>query len=258
VLAAVAAGLGTAKTGLWAWLGPTSPQSLHWLGVACALAVVAVGVGTEGHWAIAMWSAEATALVWLGARFDRRWFRRAGLVLYLAAALRWLETPPPLEGTFVVFLHAKALAGALLIASLYVGAWRLAHATAGSGADEWLDRAFALIAASVLTVLLVSLEIDSFFAAARVGGGERELTRQLLLSASWASYAGLTVAAGMWYRYPPIRYFAIALFGVTLVKVFLIDVQRLGGIYRVAAFLVVGGILLLASFLYQRARAGDR
>jgi hypothetical protein len=258
VLAAVAAGLGSVKTGLWAWLGETAPQSLHWLGVASALAVVAVGVGLDGHWTVAMWGTEAAALVWLGVRFDRLWFRRAGLALYFVAAWRWLETAPPPEGTFVVFLHAKALAGALLIALLYLGAWRLAGATSSSEADVSLDRAVMLIAASVFTVLLVSLEIDSFFATAPGGGLDRELSRQLLLSASWAAYAGLTVAAGMRYRYPPIRYFAIALFGITLVKVFLIDIQRLAGIYRVTAFLVVGGILLLASFLYQRARTADR
>ena len=41
--------------------------------------------------------------------------------------------------------------------------------------------------------------------------------------------------------------------GVTLVKVFLVDLGTLGGIYRVAGFLVVGLILLIVSFLYQRA-----
>jgi uncharacterized membrane protein len=61
------------------------------------------------------------------------------------------------------------------------------------------------------------------------------------------------VVIGMQRQYAPIRYFAIALFGVTLVKVFLVDLDTLGGIYRVAGFLVVGLILLIVSFLYQRA-----
>ena len=76
-----------------------------------------------------------------------------------------------------------------------------------------------------------------------------------MLSASWAAYAGLLIAVGMRYHYPPVRYFAIALFALTLVKVFLYDVQSLAGIYRVLAFLLVGGILRLVSFLYQRSRS---
>jgi len=78
-----------------------------------------------------------------------------------------------------------------------------------------------------------------------------------MLSASWAAYAGILVAVGMRYHYPPVRYFAIALFALTLLKVFVFDIQSLAGIYRVVAFLVVGGILLLVSFLYQRSRTDD-
>jgi uncharacterized membrane protein len=36
-----------------------------------------------------------------------------------------------------------------------------------------------------------------------------------------------------------------------------VDVQQLEGIYRVIGFLVVGGVLLLASFLYQRSRKSE-
>jgi uncharacterized membrane protein len=50
----------------------------------------------------------------------------------------------------------------------------------------------------------------------------------------------------------PIRYFAMALFGVSLLKIFLIDLATVGGIYRVIGFLVVGVVLVLVSFLYQR------
>jgi uncharacterized membrane protein len=48
---------------------------------------------------------------------------------------------------------------------------------------------------------------------------------------------------------------AIVLFGVTLLKIFLSDFAALGGVYRVIGFLVVGGVLVLVSFLYQRAQA---
>ena len=98
------------------------------------------------------------------------------------------------------------------------------------------------------------MEIDAYWAMRRDSTVDAELARQLMLSASWAVYAGILVAVGMRYHYPPVRYFAIALFALTLLKVFLIDIQSLGGIYRVIAFLVVGGILLLVSFLYQRSR----
>ena len=50
----------------------------------------------------------------------------------------------------------------------------------------------------------------------------------------------------------PLRYFAIALFGLTVVKVFVIDLDTLGGIYRILAFMVVGVVLLFASRLTRQ------
>jgi uncharacterized membrane protein len=91
------------------------------------------------------------------------------------------------------------------------------------------------------------------FWAVRTASPDAYVAREMMLSASWVIYAALLVVIGMRRRYAPIRYFAIVLFGVTLLKVFLVDLGTLAGIYRVAGFLVVGLILLIVSFLYQRA-----
>jgi uncharacterized membrane protein len=93
------------------------------------------------------------------------------------------------------------------------------------------------------------------FWTVRTASPDAYVAREMMLSASWVIYAALLVVVGMQRQYAPIRYFAIVLFGVTLVKVFLVDLETLGGIYRVAGFLVVGVILLIVSFLYQRGSA---
>ena len=80
---------------------------------------------------------------------------------------------------------------------------------------------------------------------------------QLTLSVLWALYAGTLIAVGIRQRYAPIRYMAIALIGLTTTKVFLVDLSGLEGIYRVLGLLAVGAILLIVSFLYQRARAAS-
>ena len=56
--------------------------------------------------------------------------------------------------------------------------------------------------------------------------------------------------------FPPLRYLAMALFGLTVLKVFLVDLSSLGGIYRILGFIGVGLVLLAVSFLYQRGRRG--
>jgi uncharacterized membrane protein len=143
----------------------------------------------------------------------------------------------------------------VIVAGLYVEAWLLAGVRRESGGGATFERAIVLVGASALTVFLVSAEISSYWARPFGGGAEAPFARSLMLSASWAAYAGALIAIGMRRHYAPIRYFAIALFGLTLIKVFVVDFQQLGGLYRVVGFVVVGVILLLVSFLYQRTRS---
>jgi uncharacterized membrane protein len=49
-----------------------------------------------------------------------------------------------------------------------------------------------------------------------------------------------------------VRYGALGLFGLTVVKVFLADLAAVSTVYRVVSFLVLGIVLLGVSALYQK------
>jgi uncharacterized membrane protein len=254
-LAAAAGGLAGIHAAVWLSVRTLTPGALHWLGVAATLTAIAVAVGFDGRWVVAMWAAEAGVLVWAGVRLDAVWFRAAGVVLFGMAAGVWLVWRPDLRIPQIPLLNAHALAAAFTVAMLYAGAWTMRGP--GSG-DEWtwrVQRTILLLGASLLTVALVSFEITAYWRARPESAVDAVLSSQLMLSAWWAAYAALLIAMGMRYAYVPIRYFAIGLFAVTLLKVFTLDVWQLEGVYRVIGFLAVGIILLVASFLYQRARA---
>ena len=51
------------------------------------------------------------------------------------------------------------------------------------------------------------------------------------------------------------RYLALVLFGMTLLKVFFVDLSDLAGLHRIAAFLGLGVLLLVLSYFYQRLAA---
>ena len=51
-----------------------------------------------------------------------------------------------------------------------------------------------------------------------------------------------------------LRYLALCLLGLTVAKLFAVDLLTLDGIYRITGFIVLGLVLLAASFLYNRAR----
>ena len=67
--------------------------------------------------------------------------------------------------------------------------------------------------------------------------------------------AAALVSVGLRRRFPPARYVGMALFALTVAKVFSSDLKLLAGVYRIAGFLGVGAVLVLVSFLYQRVSA---
>ena len=79
--------------------------------------------------------------------------------------------------------------------------------------------------------------------------------QQLSLSAVWLVYSGIMMSLGIWRRHRPLRMAAIALFSVTILKIFLWDLAFLSGLYRIFSFIGLGIILLAVSFAYQRFKS---
>ena len=175
-------------------------------------------------------------------------------VVQLVLLLRGLEpampAPPP---GYVVGFNARGLATAWTCATLLLLA-RMYRA----GADALPRRGSREIAALVLAAALLcwaflSADVNAFWQL-RDPGREGYFARQLTLSMTWAAYALALVALGMWRQYAPVRYLAIGLLGVTVIKVIVVDVASLSAAYRIASAMGLGVLLLVTSYLYQRYR----
>jgi uncharacterized membrane protein len=70
----------------------------------------------------------------------------------------------------------------------------------------------------------------------------------------WAVYAAVLMVIGFWQRIRTLRYLAIALFALLLVKIFVLDTRAIENVYRIAAFLATGVTLVAVSYLYQFLR----
>jgi uncharacterized membrane protein len=251
-LAALGVLLALLNAGVWLMVRRAAPVSaLHWVGVAFTLIAAAVWLQFGGPWAVAIWATEASVIFWIALKTDRPWLRAGAWILFAVAALRWAQRDIQTTTlSYQVLLNARALTGIYLVALLYLAAWMTTR-YAGSSRRRGRERAIVIIAASAVTVIVMSTEIVSFWQL-RGAAPDAYVAREMMLSASWVVYAAVLVVLGMRGRYAPIRYFAIVLFGIALLKVFLVDLETLGGIYRIAGFVVVGLILLVVSFLYQR------
>jgi len=72
------------------------------------------------------------------------------------------------------------------------------------------------------------------------------------VSMFWTLYAFALVMGGIRWRARPLRYLGLGLFSVVVAKVFLVDLDHLASVYRIAAFVALGVVLLLAAVGYLR------
>jgi uncharacterized membrane protein len=150
---------------------------------------------------------------------------------------------------------------ALLVYGLASGARWYSH---GKFVDREESKAMVpvLVAgANLLALVGLSAEALGYYTArinanALTSGplGDLRLAQQLSLSLVWAIYGGAMLTIGIARRSKLLRVMALLLLGLTIFKVFLLDLSSLDRLYRIISFIVLGAILLAVSFLYQRYR----
>ena len=217
-------------------------------GMAWVLLVLAAPIQFAGYRVTLAWSLEAVAIAWIGMRLAQR---RA---VYLAGAV------------FVLVLLRLALVDSVMYASpglyreLVNGRFLVFLVSALSfWAAAWWTRPESLFAVSTYlgghAVLLWGLSLEV------VGWAERSAAPENIgsvistsISVLVAGYAVVLVAAGVIQRSAPTRMLGVALIGLVVLKLYLYDVWLLGLFYRMAAFAILGVLLLLMSYFYSRFR----
>jgi uncharacterized membrane protein len=74
------------------------------------------------------------------------------------------------------------------------------------------------------------------------------------LTIVWAVSSFTMIWMGMKYSYKPLRITALVLFGITLIKLFAFDIRDIAPGGKIIAFILLGVLLLIISFMYQRLK----
>jgi uncharacterized membrane protein len=78
-----------------------------------------------------------------------------------------------------------------------------------------------------------------------------EFLANMYTSIAWAVYGIALMIVGFWKHIKTLRFAALGLFAILLVKVFIMDMSTVKNVYRIAAFLATGITLVAVSYLYQ-------
>jgi uncharacterized membrane protein len=227
--------------------------------------------GTDGIVAVtltaAAWLLQAVVLFWLALRRDAPALRHVGYAVAGSATLAlvtghaardpWSPGSPPLLNTAALIV---ASAIALLIAGGEILArqrsrlarWELrTPEVATAAANLMLLLWWAREAGHLASVVAGAAAVEASRGVAAAGLAVRTLAA-VFTSAAWTLQAVALFALG-WLRSSAfLRWSGLALFGLTVLKFILFDLDRVDAFWRFVSALGIGAALLVVSFLYQR------
>jgi uncharacterized membrane protein len=254
--------------------GTSSPvlAYIH-LAVAVGFVTIAIPIRLDGHWITIGWFVEAAALLWIGDRIssDLLFTSALGALGLGAARLLLIDNFDTTQLLFNQRIFTYSVAVAVLGAVAF-------YASKRGGEANRQVAAIAVVALNLLTLIALSREVADYYnrqiasvhipfsrwsPSLRDEWSRLEIERDFTFSALWMAYGAMLMAVGFMRRSAFVRWQALALIAITIVKVFLYDVSQLDREYRIVSFIVLGVLLLAISFLYQRdwlklsARTGE-
>lgn len=164
--------------------------------------------------------------------------------LFLDSCICWDESWPIYNIRFFLAL------GAIFLAYLYSSVLHRRSAICSAG--EQIVEVALFWTAVALLLALVSAEA---FDACRNKIDDIRISQwaaQMAVTLVWGGYAAAMLAVGFWRKRRPLRLTALGLFCAAALKLVLVDIAGVEQIYRIVAFVVLGLLMIAASYLYHR------
>jgi hypothetical protein len=218
-----------------------------------------------------VWTLYAMCAFLVGAWRNARAWRWGGLVLLALTTPLVLANLSYYDAAWHALVFNRTLAAfAMFVAAL----WLIVRTSVRSGEafeEALVMRPVAIVAANVLAIVALSAQAAGYYeakiaeelsgAGAATGSTDLEgrlqnlaLAKQLSLSVVWGLYASGLLIAGRVRRLLLLRAMGLALLSLTILKVFIWDLSSLDRVYRIISFIMLGAILLVVSYFYQRSQ----
>lgn len=221
--------------------------------------IVTVPLLFSGHWITLFWSVQAVVILWADLRLHNRWLCYGALALLLLAVGKFIfydygEIFTLSLGTmaytsdFAALLFERWSTMAFVLGSCLCSAYMLHTAEPVLGrwqptVTAWLYGAFTTLLFCVLTI-----EVSAYFSE------RAPQARFAATSVLWTLFSLALMLIGFWSQQARLRMVSLGLFGVTVLKVVLADMANVSTPFRIVSFVVLGLMLIGASYLYYRYR----
>jgi len=213
--------------------------------IAVVLLTLAIPIQFVGFRITMLWSLEAAALTWLGARLQESRLQAGAFLLFGAVFIRLLAFDAEiysLRETYSIVANLRFLTFGVAAVSLWIAS-RFARIR------EFQSVSYG--AGHLVLLWALAMEVAGW---ARRTSDPQDVSNveSTGISILMAVYASALVVAGVALRSALNRILGLGLFALVIVKLYLLDVWSLSRGFRITAFLALGGLLLLVSYLYSR------
>ncbi|MGE5056196.1 MAG: DUF2339 domain-containing protein [Acidobacteriota bacterium] len=238
-------------------------EILYYLHLALAIGfiTVAIPIRLDAHWITIGWFIEAGVLLWIANRIHSDFLNAFALGALVLGVTRLLALDN-FHTTQLIF-NLRMATFAVAVAVLGTVAW---FGVKREDETAQTISAIAVVALNFLALIALSREVSDYYLRQMAGFRSTgyqwrgayldyhnlEIARDFTYSALWMAYGAMLMIVGFVRRSAFVRWQALILIAVTIVKVFVYDVSQLDRAYRIVSFIVLGALLLAISFVYQR------
>jgi len=217
------------------------------MGVSLAFVTLTIPIQFVGFRVTIAWAIEGAALAWLSARFRTDSLRLGCWLVFSLALARLLVVDLSTyarSSEYSLVANARFLTFAVSTAALWLAARFFGHR---------VDAAIAYIAGHAALLFGLSLEIGGWVSR-NIVAEDQSSVQIIAVSVMLTVYAVILVLIGVRTQAALHRILGLALVVFVVVKLYLVDVWVLGRLFRITAFLALGVLLLILSYLYSRLR----
>jgi uncharacterized membrane protein len=236
-------------------------ELLLMIGIALTFVTIAIPIQFRSNWITIAWGIEALIILWAGLEIRSLRLRVIACILFglaLAKLFFW-DTNFFFRPIFTPILNRYFLSSLVVVGCLFAASILYQKAEERKRIYTSQVNVIFLLLAILTLWFVMSVETVTFFSAQAAtqriaeDAAHRRWLGQMALSVLWAAYATVLAAAGFIRRSSSVRWAALVLFGITIVKAMLVDIAQLQQIYRIIVFFVLGVLLLLVAWGYHKA-----
>ncbi|MHC4327086.1 MAG: DUF2339 domain-containing protein [Planctomycetota bacterium] len=200
-----------------------------------------------------LWVAGTAAYLGTGIKLRTARLRNVGLaVLAVAGIFASRGYAFDMDAGYLLYLSGRLLAGLTVVLMVFAHGFALRRFRDLCQKDEQLTAKILYGVGIALLFALLSGETYLYFRGTIADPERARWVSQMSLSVTWGAYAIAMLAIGFWRKVRSLRLTALGLFGLTALKLVLIDMAKVQEVYRIVSFLVLGVLMIGASYLYHR------